>query len=113
MEAIVAKRLSCLLWGLVTLSARGAFAQAPPVVTPVLSTAPLFSYEDAPATPDADDPAIWLNRHNPRKSLVIGTAKDAGLVVYDLSGTVSRYHQVSSNSGRTSWLLTSAFISIG
>ena len=82
----MARRLSCLLCGLVALSARGAFAQTPSVVTPVLSTAPLFSYEDAPATPDADDPAIWLNRHNPRKSLVIGTAKDAGLLVYDLSG---------------------------
>ena len=63
----MAKGLSCLLCGLVALSARGAFAQTPPVVTPVLSTAPLSSYEDAPATPDADDPAIWLNRHNPRK----------------------------------------------
>jgi 3-phytase len=50
------------------------------------STAPLFNYEDAPATPDADDPAIWVNRRNPSRSLVIGTAKDAGLLVYDLSG---------------------------
>ena len=49
-------------------------------------TSPLFNYEDAPATPDADDPAIWLNRGNPRRSLVIGTAKDAGLLVYDMSG---------------------------
>jgi len=58
----------------------------PLVLTPVLSTSPLFNYEDAPATPDADDPAIWLNRGNPRRSLVIGTAKDAGLLVYDMSG---------------------------
>ena len=57
----------------------------PLVVSPVLVTAPLYNYEDAPATPDADDPAIWLNRQ-PRRSLVIGTAKDAGLLVYDLSG---------------------------
>ena len=61
-------------------------AHEPLVVTPVLSTEPLFSYEDAPATPDADDPAIWVNRRNPTRSLVIGTAKDAGLLVYDLSG---------------------------
>jgi len=61
-------------------------AHEPLVVTPVLSTAPLFSYEDAPATPDADDPAIWVNRRHPARSLVIGTAKDAGLLVYDLSG---------------------------
>ena len=56
------------------------------VVQPVLRTAPLFNYEDAPATPDADDPAIWINRRNPKQSLIIGTAKDAGLLVYDLSG---------------------------
>jgi len=61
-------------------------AEAQPVVQPVLRTAPLFNYEDAPATPDADDPAIWVNPRNHRKSLVIGTAKDAGLLVYDLSG---------------------------
>jgi 3-phytase len=56
------------------------------VVQPVLRTAPLFNYEDAPATPDADDPAIWINRRNHKQSLIIGTAKDAGLLVYDLSG---------------------------
>jgi 3-phytase len=56
------------------------------IVQPVLRTAPLCNYEDAPATPDADDPAIWLNRRNHEQSLIIGTAKDAGLLVYDLSG---------------------------
>jgi len=56
------------------------------VVQPVLRTQPLFNYEDAPATPDADDPAIWINRRNHKQSLIIGTAKDAGLLVYDLSG---------------------------
>ena len=56
------------------------------VVQPVLRTAPLFNYEGAPATPDADDPAIWINRRNHKQSLIIGTAKDAGLLVYDLSG---------------------------
>ena len=56
------------------------------VVQPVLRTAPLFNYEDAPATPDADDPAIWINRRDHKQSLIIGTAKDAGLLVYDLSG---------------------------
>jgi 3-phytase len=45
-----------------------------------------FNYEDAPATPDADDPAIWINRHDLGQSLVIGTAKDDGLLVYDLGG---------------------------
>jgi 3-phytase len=57
-----------------------------PIVFPILRTAPLVSYEDAPATPDADDPAVWVNRHDYGRSLVIGTAKDAGLLVFDLSG---------------------------
>ena len=61
-------------------------AAAQTVVQPILRTAPLFNYEDAPATPDADDPAIWINTRNQQQSLVIGTAKDAGLLVYDLSG---------------------------
>src|SRR5688500_10493771 len=56
------------------------------VLTPVVNTAPLHNYEDAPATPDADDPAIWLNRRNPAQSLLIGTAKDARLLAYDVSG---------------------------
>ena len=35
-----------------------------PTIFPIVRTAPLCSYEDAPATPDADDPAIWINRHD-------------------------------------------------
>jgi 3-phytase len=58
----------------------------PVVLQPIVETSPLWNYEGAPATPDADDPAIWVNRRSPGKSLVIGTAKDAGLLVYDLSG---------------------------
>lgn len=34
----------------------------------------------------ADDPAVWVNKENPAKSLIIGTDKTAGLAVYDLSG---------------------------
>ena len=67
-------------------AARPGAAQT--VVQPVLRTAPLFNYEDAPATPDADDPAIGVNPHNRKQSLIIGTAKDAGILVYDLSGTL-------------------------
>ncbi len=71
----------------VVLMASGA-DQGEQFVKPVLSTAPLYNYEGAPATPDADDPAIWVNHENPQKSLVIGTAKDAGLLVYTLKGTL-------------------------
>jgi 3-phytase len=63
-------------------------AEAQPVLQPVVRTAPLFNYEGAPATPDADDRAIWVNRRSHKQSLVIGTAKDAGILVYDLSGAL-------------------------
>ena len=65
-----------------------AMQAADSLVQPVLTTAPLHNYEDAPATPDADDPAIWINRRHRERSLVIGTAKDAGLLVYDLTGAL-------------------------
>jgi 3-phytase len=37
---------------------------------------------------DPDDPAIWINRADPARSLVIGTDKDVGLVVFDLEGRI-------------------------
>ncbi len=46
-----------------------------------LETEPVPSGDDA-----ADDPAIWVDPHDPARSLVIGTDKRWGLDVYDLSG---------------------------
>src|SRR5215217_3363092 len=39
---------------------------------------------------DTDDPAIWVNKADPAKSLVIGTDKDAdgALYVFDLQGKI-------------------------
>lgn len=40
---------------------------------------------------DSDDPAIWINRADPARSLVVGTDKDAedgGLYVFDLDGKI-------------------------
>jgi 3-phytase len=39
---------------------------------------------------DSDDPAIWINKSDPSKSLVIATDKDAdgALFVYDLAGKI-------------------------
>ncbi|ADB32902.1 3-phytase [Kribbella flavida DSM 17836] len=42
--------------------------------------------DDAGGNADADDPAIWRNKLQPAKSLVITTAKEGGLKVYNLSG---------------------------
>jgi 3-phytase len=75
-----------VLPAMILLSMNAAHAADLPVISAKLATAPLHNYEDAPATPDADDPAIWVNQSNPRKSLIIGTAKDAGLLVYSTSG---------------------------
>lgn len=73
---------------LIVLTGTVLAAEAQTVLQPVVRTAPLFNYEEAPATPDADDPAIWINRRNSKQSLIVGTAKDAGILVYDLSGTL-------------------------
>ncbi|MCI4643578.1 MAG: phytase, partial [Hyphomonadaceae bacterium] len=35
----------------------------------------------------ADDPAIWVHPTAPENSLILGTNKETGLFVYDLSGT--------------------------
>lgn len=46
-----------------------------------------------PARHDTDDPAIWINKSDPSKSLLIGTDKggetgDGALYVYDLRGNI-------------------------
>ncbi|WP_271065694.1 phytase [Caulobacter sp. NIBR1757] len=52
-----------------------------PIVRPIAETQPVGQGGDA-----ADDPAIWVNRADPARSLIIGTDKQAGLGVYDLTG---------------------------
>jgi 3-phytase len=54
-----------------------------PEITPRAETAVLYD-DEAGGNADADDPAIWRNRAEPARSLVIATAKEAGLRVYDL-----------------------------
>ena len=50
-------------------------------VQPRVETEPADSYGDA-----ADDPAIWVDKRDPSRSVVIGTDKKLGLNVYDLKG---------------------------
>ncbi|MDO8345512.1 MAG: phytase [Cellvibrio sp.] len=50
-------------------------------VTPDVQTDVMARFGDA-----ADDPAIWVNKKRPQKSLVIGTNKQQGLFVYDMQG---------------------------
>ena len=56
-------------------------SQVAPNVAAVAETDPVDTAADA-----ADDPAIWRNRADPARSLVIGTDKKAGIHVYDLTG---------------------------
>lgn len=54
-----------------------------PAVTPRAETATLYDDEEG-GNANADDPAIWRNTADPDRSLVIATAKEGGLRVYDL-----------------------------
>ncbi|HEY5820527.1 MAG TPA: phytase [Propionibacteriaceae bacterium] len=58
-------------------------ALAIPTVPPRAETAALFD-DDAGGSANADDPSIWVNKAHPARSLVIATAKEGGLRVYDL-----------------------------
>ncbi|WP_299535871.1 phytase [uncultured Streptomyces sp.] len=62
---------------------RQAAEGALPVVTPRSET-PVLHDDAEGANADADDPAIWRDDAAPGRSLVIATAKEGGLRVYDL-----------------------------
>ena len=80
-------RALLMLLAVVTLGlALPAAAPAAGPVTAVTETEPNFD-DEAGADADADDPAIWVNPGNPARSIVVGTLKDGGLTVFELSGT--------------------------
>jgi len=53
-----------------------------------VETDPMDTFGDS-----ADDPAIWVHPTDPAKSLVIGTNKKAGLVVFNLDGKEVQFVQ--------------------
>lgn len=64
------------------------FATEKPI-QPLVVTEPVFF--------DSEDPAIWINRADPSRSLVLGTCKHAengGLYVFDLDGKIDRKRTV-------------------
>ncbi|MFI7102550.1 phytase [Streptomyces sp. NPDC050161] len=67
----------------VPLGSGAQAATAPPAVLPHAET-PALHDDEAGGNADADDPAIWRNPADPDRSLVIATAKQGGLRVYDL-----------------------------
>lgn len=56
------------------------------IVHPLVETTPVETDGDS-----ADDPAIWVDRTNPARSIIIGTQKQSGLYVYDLQGNVLQF----------------------
>ncbi|WP_373566921.1 phytase [Streptomyces griseicoloratus] len=54
-----------------------------PAIQPRAETPTLYD-DEAGGNADADDPAIWRNPADPDRSLVVATAKEGGLRVYDL-----------------------------
>ena len=56
---------------------------------PIYETDVVENYGDA-----ADDPAIWVNKSHPSKSLVIGTNKKGSLNTYNLEGELVASHKV-------------------
>jgi 3-phytase len=77
-----------ILLAAVCVLAISACASAPPVlpdqalVIAAMETAPAGARGDA-----ADDPALWLHPQDAAKSLILGTNKQEGLVVYNLDGS--------------------------
>jgi len=57
-----------------------------PVIQARVETDPVPSQDDA-----ADDPAIWVNPQNPEQSLIFGTDKKSGLMVFGLDGRQLQY----------------------
>jgi 3-phytase len=57
------------------------FAQT--VIEPIASTSPTSGY--------ADDPAIWIHRSLPEKSVIIGTDKKMGIFVWNLNGELIQH----------------------
>ena len=55
-------------------------------IIPDLETSPVFNPTDA-----ADDPVIWYNKKDNSKSLILGTDKLGGLIVYNINGTIKDY----------------------
>ncbi|MFI1394328.1 phytase [Streptomyces sp. NPDC020681] len=63
--------------------ARNHASEPLPAVTPRAETATLYD-DEAGGNANADDPAIWRNAADPGRSLVVATAKEGGLRVFDL-----------------------------
>ncbi|MEU7003390.1 phytase [Nonomuraea sp. NPDC046570] len=67
------------------LAAPAAVADGIATAEPSVETPAMFD-DEAGGNANGDDPAIWVHPSRPGKSIVIGTAKEGGLYVYNLAG---------------------------
>lgn len=81
-KSMTARSLVALL-ALTGLSSANAAHAEPAAVEALYESEPFLESDD---DADADDPAIWVHPRERAESLVIGTLKNAGLVVLDLKG---------------------------
>jgi 3-phytase len=88
------KPLLILLALLVAVCAGAAAAADPVEVRATLETEPFFEDDDA------DDPAIWVHPANSARSIVVGTLKNGGLVVFDLQGRTIQHIDYADEDAR-------------
>ncbi|MFN0110989.1 MAG: phytase [Blastocatellia bacterium] len=77
-------------------SAKTSSAPAPPAgATSIAGLEAIYATVETDPVPNggdaADDPAIWIHPTDPMQSTIIGTNKQGGLAVYDLSGKQIQY----------------------
>ncbi|MND79053.1 3-phytase precursor [compost metagenome] len=86
-----------LFFGLTTSTLLQVSCNNPKTNTPTTDSIKPVFVTDA-VRYDSDDPAIWVNKTDPSKSLVIATDKDAdgALFVYDLQGKIVKDKVVSN-----------------
>lgn len=80
------RRLLSIALLLMAQPALSAHAASADIVSVPVTAETTPGQPDSPQKGDADDPAVWLHPADPGRSLIITTAKEAGLRVYDLQG---------------------------
>ena len=85
---LVAAPLAVVLIATLPLSAtaRPNDEPAPPAVVTTATETPVLYDDDEGGSASGDDPAIWIAPGDTQDSIVIATAKEGGLRVYDLDG---------------------------
>ncbi len=63
-----------------------------PLTADIFAVHPDYETSEVATSGDAaDDPAVWANHSNPKKSLIFGTDKKSGLYIYAINGKELAY----------------------